>query len=91
MNLHAIICQSEWTFDAKCMKIRKFRTKISNPQMKSVLTLLLQIGEWSPTGGVYSHLDDEQSTSNVSIGGKVYLVTSIEVFYSFFLNLKLIN
>ena len=56
--------------------------------MMSVITILLQIGEWSPTGGVYSHLDDEQSTGNVTIGDKVYLVTSIEVFYSFFLNLK---
>ena len=42
--------------------------------------LLLQIGEWSPTGGVYSHLDDETVTENVTIGGKVYVVTSIEVY-----------
>ena len=60
---------------ARCLIKRKKGKIIGNVE----IPLLLQIGEWSPTGGVYSHLDDETVTENVTIGGKVYVVTSIEV------------
>ena len=46
---------------------------------KNVQFIFVQIGEWSPTGGVYSHLSGEKSSDNNATRSKVYVVTSIEV------------